>query len=68
MDPCAVLAARRKAQKRHAREIKKANALRKKAVLKLVNSSVNIYPALSANTLLSGVTILVYTRYSVLLE
>ncbi|PKU41762.1 prestin isoform x1 [Limosa lapponica baueri] len=43
VDPCAVLAARRKAQKRHAREIKKANTLRKKAVLKLVNSSVNIY-------------------------
>uniref|UniRef100_A0A8C3JF80 Solute carrier family 26 member 5 n=1 Tax=Calidris pygmaea TaxID=425635 RepID=A0A8C3JF80_9CHAR len=31
VDPCAVLAARRKAQKRHGREIKKANALRKQA-------------------------------------
>ncbi|KAM6304223.1 prestin isoform 3-T3 [Podargus strigoides] len=41
VDPCAILAARRKAQKRHAREIKKANELRKKAVLKLVNSSTN---------------------------
>ncbi|XP_026696926.1 prestin [Athene cunicularia] len=41
VDPCAVLAARRKAQKRHTREIKAANELRKKAVLKLVNSSTN---------------------------
>ncbi|XP_040452464.1 prestin [Falco naumanni] len=41
VDPCAILAARRKAQKRHAREIKAANELRKKAVLKLVNSSTN---------------------------
>ncbi|KAM6146411.1 LOW QUALITY PROTEIN: prestin [Phoenicopterus ruber ruber] len=41
VDPCAILAARRKAQKRHAREIKAANELRKKAVLKLVNSSMN---------------------------
>nr|XP_009481643.1 PREDICTED: prestin isoform X1 [Pelecanus crispus] len=41
VDPCAILAARRKAQKRHAREIKAANQLRKKAVLKLVNSSTN---------------------------
>ncbi|KFW00189.1 Prestin, partial [Fulmarus glacialis] len=31
VDPCAVLAARRKAQKRHAREIKAANEHRKKA-------------------------------------
>uniref|UniRef100_A0A8C0B646 Solute carrier family 26 member 5 n=1 Tax=Buteo japonicus TaxID=224669 RepID=A0A8C0B646_9AVES len=30
VDPCAILAARRKAQKRHAREIKAANELRKK--------------------------------------
>ncbi|KAM6290908.1 prestin isoform 2-T5 [Porphyrio hochstetteri] len=41
VDPCAILAARRKAQKRHAREIKAADELRKKAVLKLVNSSSN---------------------------
>ncbi|XP_009076534.1 PREDICTED: prestin [Acanthisitta chloris] len=41
VDPCAILAARRKAQKRHAREIKAANELRKKAVLKLVSSSTN---------------------------
>ncbi|KAM9292604.1 prestin isoform 3-T3 [Morus bassanus] len=41
VDPCAILAARRKAEKRHAREIKAANELRKKAVLKLVNSSAN---------------------------
>ncbi|XP_051479160.1 prestin isoform X2 [Apus apus] len=41
VDPCAILAARRKAQKRHAREVKKANKLRKKAVLKLMNSSSN---------------------------
>ncbi|KAM6089693.1 prestin [Theristicus caerulescens] len=41
VDPCAILAARRKAQKRHAREIKAANQLRKQAVLKLVNSSTN---------------------------
>ncbi|XP_075000899.1 prestin isoform X2 [Calonectris borealis] len=41
VDPCAVLAARRKAQKRHAREIKAANEHRKKAVLKLVHSSTN---------------------------
>lgn len=41
MDPGALLAARRKAQKRHAREIKAANEHRKKAVLKLVNSSTN---------------------------
>ncbi|KAM6096926.1 prestin isoform 5-T5 [Chlamydotis macqueenii] len=41
VDPCAVLAARRKAQKRHAREVKAANELRKKAVLKLVNTSTN---------------------------
>uniref|UniRef100_A0A8B9D909 Solute carrier family 26 member 5 n=1 Tax=Anser cygnoides TaxID=8845 RepID=A0A8B9D909_ANSCY len=37
VDPCAILAARRKAQKKHAREIKKANELKKKAVLKLSN-------------------------------
>ncbi|XP_032543309.1 prestin isoform X2 [Chiroxiphia lanceolata] len=37
VDPCAILAARRKAQKRHAREIKAANKHRKKAVLKLAN-------------------------------
>ncbi|KFW74490.1 Prestin, partial [Manacus vitellinus] len=37
VDPCAILAARRKAQKRHAREIKAANEHRKKAVLKLTN-------------------------------
>ncbi|KFQ23089.1 Prestin, partial [Mesitornis unicolor] len=37
VDPCEILTARRKAQKRHAREIKKANELRKKAVLKLTN-------------------------------
>ncbi|XP_054695797.1 prestin isoform X2 [Grus americana] len=37
VDPCAILAARRKAQKRHAREIKAADELRKKAVLKLTN-------------------------------
>ncbi|XP_048156436.1 prestin isoform X1 [Corvus hawaiiensis] len=41
VDPGALLAARRKAQKRHAREIKAANEHRKKAVLKLVNSSTN---------------------------
>ncbi|XP_064512841.1 prestin isoform X1 [Pseudopipra pipra] len=41
VDPCAILAARRKAQKRHAREIKAANEHRKKAVLKLVSSSTN---------------------------
>ncbi|XP_054695891.1 prestin isoform X3 [Grus americana] len=41
VDPCAILAARRKAQKRHAREIKAADELRKKAVLKLVSSSTN---------------------------
>ncbi|XP_027495583.1 prestin isoform X3 [Corapipo altera] len=41
VDPCAILAARRKAQKRHAREIKAANKHRKKAVLKLVSSSTN---------------------------
>ncbi|XP_032543303.1 prestin isoform X1 [Chiroxiphia lanceolata] len=41
VDPCAILAARRKAQKRHAREIKAANKHRKKAVLKLVSSSAN---------------------------
>ncbi|XP_009287335.1 PREDICTED: prestin [Aptenodytes forsteri] len=41
VDPCAILAARRKAQKRHARDIKATNKLRKKAVLKLVNSSTN---------------------------
>ncbi|OXB61662.1 hypothetical protein ASZ78_016138 [Callipepla squamata] len=41
VDPCAILAARRKAQKKHAREIKKANKVKKKAVLKLVNSSTN---------------------------
>ncbi|XP_065511686.1 prestin isoform X1 [Caloenas nicobarica] len=41
LDPCAILAARRKAQKRHAREIKAANKLRKKAVLKLVNTPTN---------------------------
>uniref|UniRef100_A0A8C3JG01 Solute carrier family 26 member 5 n=1 Tax=Calidris pygmaea TaxID=425635 RepID=A0A8C3JG01_9CHAR len=44
VDPCAVLAARRKAQKRHGREIKKANALRKQAVLKLVNSVQDMSP------------------------
>lgn len=43
VDPCAILAARKKARKRHAREIKAANKLKKKAVLKLVTSSVNIY-------------------------
>uniref|UniRef100_A0A8C2T308 Solute carrier family 26 member 5 n=1 Tax=Coturnix japonica TaxID=93934 RepID=A0A8C2T308_COTJA len=37
VDPCAILAARRKAQKKHAREIKKANKVKKKAVLKLSN-------------------------------
>ncbi|KFO04262.1 Prestin, partial [Balearica regulorum gibbericeps] len=37
VDPCAILAARRKAQKRHAREIKAADELKKKAVLKLTN-------------------------------
>ncbi|XP_064278008.1 prestin [Passer domesticus] len=37
VDPGALLKARRKAQKRHAREIKAANELRKKAVLKLTN-------------------------------
>ncbi|XP_068023203.1 prestin isoform X1 [Melanerpes formicivorus] len=37
VDPCALLAARRKAQKRHARELKAANAQRKQAVLKLTN-------------------------------
>ncbi|KAJ7407130.1 hypothetical protein WISP_128431 [Willisornis vidua] len=37
VDPCAILAARRKAQKRHAKEIKAANEHRKKAVLKLTN-------------------------------
>ncbi|XP_071408772.1 prestin isoform X1 [Pithys albifrons albifrons] len=41
VDPCAILAARRKAQKRHAKEIKAANEHRKKAVLKLVSSSTN---------------------------
>uniref|UniRef100_A0A8C5TTM3 Solute carrier family 26 member 5 n=1 Tax=Malurus cyaneus samueli TaxID=2593467 RepID=A0A8C5TTM3_9PASS len=41
VDPGAILAARRKAQKRHAREIKAANEHRKKAVLKLVSSSSN---------------------------
>ncbi|POI33729.1 hypothetical protein CIB84_002520 [Bambusicola thoracicus] len=41
VDPCAILAARRKAQKKHAREIKKANKVKKKAVLKLVNPSTN---------------------------
>ncbi|XP_058718158.1 prestin-like [Poecile atricapillus] len=39
--PGALLAARRKAQKRHAREIKAANEQRKKAVLKLTSSSTN---------------------------
>lgn len=61
VDPCAILAARRKAQKKHAREIKKANKVKKKAVLKLVNSSVNIY--LYFLMMLSGITVLVYTRY-----
>ncbi|XP_038009375.1 prestin isoform X2 [Motacilla alba alba] len=37
VDPGALLKARRKAQKRHAREIKAANEHRKKAVLKLMN-------------------------------
>ncbi|XP_053798288.1 prestin isoform X1 [Vidua chalybeata] len=41
VDPGALLKARRKAQKRHAREIKAANEHRKKAVLKLVSSSTN---------------------------
>ncbi|KAM4901090.1 prestin [Sylvia borin] len=41
VDPGALLAARRKAQKRHAREIKAANKCRTKAVLKLVSSSTN---------------------------
>ncbi|XP_056363111.1 prestin isoform X1 [Oenanthe melanoleuca] len=41
VDPSALLAARRKAQKRHAREIKAANKHGKKAVLKLVSSSTN---------------------------
>ncbi|XP_010009181.1 PREDICTED: prestin [Nestor notabilis] len=39
VDPCAILAAKRKARKRHAREIKAANKLKKQAVLKLVNST-----------------------------
>ncbi|KAL9853215.1 prestin isoform 1-T3 [Geothlypis trichas] len=37
VDPGALLKARKKAQKRHAREIKAANEQRKKAVLKLTN-------------------------------
>ncbi|KAF2981379.1 hypothetical protein EK904_002931 [Melospiza melodia maxima] len=37
VDPAALLKARRKAQKRHAKEIKAANEQRKKAVLKLTN-------------------------------
>nr|XP_030147468.3 prestin [Taeniopygia guttata]XP_032599555.2 prestin [Taeniopygia guttata]XP_041569693.1 prestin [Taeniopygia guttata] len=41
VDPGALLKARRKAQKRHAREIKAANEHRKKAVLKLVSPSTN---------------------------
>ncbi|XP_053833279.1 prestin isoform X1 [Vidua macroura] len=41
VDPGALLKARRKAQKRHAREIKAANEHRKQAVLKLVSSSTN---------------------------
>ncbi|NXP63138.1 S26A5 protein, partial [Chloropsis cyanopogon] len=41
VDPGALLKARRKAQKRHAREIKAANERRKKAVLKLVSSATN---------------------------
>lgn len=59
MDPCAILAARRKAQKKHAREVEKANKVKKKAVLKLVNSSVNI--RLYFIMMLSGITILVHT-------
>uniref|UniRef100_A0A8B9PHI9 Solute carrier family 26 member 5 n=1 Tax=Apteryx owenii TaxID=8824 RepID=A0A8B9PHI9_APTOW len=41
VDPCVILAARKKAQKRHARAIKKANEPKKKAVLKLVSSTTN---------------------------
>lgn len=41
VNPSILLAARRKAKKRHAREIKAANERRKKAVLKLVSSSTN---------------------------
>ncbi|XP_062437798.1 prestin isoform X2 [Rhea pennata] len=37
VDPCVILAARKKAQKRHARAMKKANESKKKAVLKLTN-------------------------------
>uniref|UniRef100_A0A669PEN1 Solute carrier family 26 member 5 n=1 Tax=Phasianus colchicus TaxID=9054 RepID=A0A669PEN1_PHACC len=32
VDPCAILAARKKAQKKHAREVKKANKVKKKAI------------------------------------
>ncbi|XP_025953428.1 prestin isoform X1 [Dromaius novaehollandiae] len=41
VDPCVILAARKKAQKRYAKAIKKANKPKKKAVLKLVSSSTN---------------------------
>ncbi|KYO38654.1 prestin [Alligator mississippiensis] len=37
VDPCAILAARKKAQKRHAREMKQADEFKKKAVLKLTS-------------------------------
>ncbi|XP_025953427.1 prestin isoform X2 [Dromaius novaehollandiae] len=37
VDPCVILAARKKAQKRYAKAIKKANKPKKKAVLKLTN-------------------------------
>ncbi|XP_018108162.1 prestin isoform X2 [Xenopus laevis] len=37
VDPAAILIAKRKAQKRHAREMKKANKTEKRAVLKLTN-------------------------------
>ncbi|KAM4670307.1 prestin isoform 2-T5 [Amazona ochrocephala] len=41
VDPRAILAARKKARKRHAREVKAANKLKKQAVLKLVKSPTN---------------------------
>ncbi|NXA75387.1 S26A5 protein, partial [Thryothorus ludovicianus] len=41
VDPVALLTARRKAWKRHAKEIKAANEQRKQAVLKLMSSSTN---------------------------
>lgn len=37
VDPCAILAAKKKAQKRHAKELKQTNEHRKKTVLKLTN-------------------------------